>query len=82
MDYHTAAQNLEIGQVVRIRRSDKVTITEVRVVEFSRSKDDRWFIAPEITTFRVEWSENGKVLTKGCCALDLVIEGLAPIFVR
>ncbi len=70
------ALKMEIGDTVKILRSDKKTVTEVTVVEFNGSKDDRYFRAPELPTFRVEFVDpsrgHNEKLTKWCAAHDLI----------
>ena len=72
------ALNMKLGQKVKILRSDKVTVTEATVAQFTASVEDRYFMAPELVTFRVEFIDpsrgHSKPLTKWCSASDLVLD--------
>jgi hypothetical protein len=62
---------LDVGDVVRIRRTSGVEQPDATVVEVV---DNREYKAPELQTFRVEFRcvETGKMATRWCSAFDLL----------
>jgi len=68
------ALHLNLGDKVKILRSDRETVTEGTVVEFTGTVNDRSFRAPELPTFRIVFFDpvRGSDVTRWCSAHDIV----------